>query len=185
MHGLYKTSLADIARHARVPIGNVYYYFKTKEDLAIAAIASRKDTFDSAYIKLGEAFDDPRQRLVEATQYFSHVREDYAKNGCPSCVIIMSGDVREDPVVKAAVAIFSDFVDWAESQFAQLGHDKDSARKLAITLLSGIQGAIILAKALADANIISTEIERLVQWLNQIPNKKVRIGKVSLISEPG
>ncbi|MBO0730160.1 MAG: helix-turn-helix transcriptional regulator, partial [Acidimicrobiaceae bacterium] len=31
--GVEKTTLADIAEAADVPVGNVYYYFKTKDDL--------------------------------------------------------------------------------------------------------------------------------------------------------
>lgn len=36
--GVEKTTLADIARVAEVPLGNVYYYFKTKDRLVEAAI---------------------------------------------------------------------------------------------------------------------------------------------------
>jgi AcrR family transcriptional regulator len=35
-NGFRETSLADIAEAARVPVGNVYYYFKTKEELGEA-----------------------------------------------------------------------------------------------------------------------------------------------------
>jgi AcrR family transcriptional regulator len=38
--GVEKTTLADIARAADVPIGNVYYYFKTKDELVEAAIGT-------------------------------------------------------------------------------------------------------------------------------------------------
>ena len=31
--GFNQTTLADIAKAAQVPLGNVYYYFKTKEDI--------------------------------------------------------------------------------------------------------------------------------------------------------
>jgi AcrR family transcriptional regulator len=37
--GFRETSLADIAEAARVPVGNVYYYFKTKDELAEAVVA--------------------------------------------------------------------------------------------------------------------------------------------------
>ena len=37
--GVEKTTIADIARAADVPVGNVYYYFKTKDELVAAAIA--------------------------------------------------------------------------------------------------------------------------------------------------
>ena len=41
-HGLEKTTLADIAAAADVPLGNVYYYLKTKDaqELAVALIAA-------------------------------------------------------------------------------------------------------------------------------------------------
>ena len=39
--GFRETSLADIAAAARVPVGNVYYYFKTKEELAEAVVERR------------------------------------------------------------------------------------------------------------------------------------------------
>src|ERR687894_290132 len=40
-HGVEATTIADIAEAARVPVGNVYYYFKTKDELVEAAIDSR------------------------------------------------------------------------------------------------------------------------------------------------
>jgi AcrR family transcriptional regulator len=37
-NGFGATSLADIAREAEVPLGNVYYYFKTKDDIGDAIV---------------------------------------------------------------------------------------------------------------------------------------------------
>ena len=41
-HGFHKTTLADIAKESDVPLGNVYYYFKTKEEICDAVIEERK-----------------------------------------------------------------------------------------------------------------------------------------------
>src|SRR5215472_8252924 len=38
--GVETTTIADIAEAADVPVGNVYYYFKTKDELVGAAIES-------------------------------------------------------------------------------------------------------------------------------------------------
>src|SRR6267143_1760784 len=43
--GFRETSLSDIAEAARVPVGNVYYYFKTKEELAEAVVERRLEEF--------------------------------------------------------------------------------------------------------------------------------------------
>ena len=40
-NGFRETSLADIAEAAHVPVGNVYYYFKTKEELGEAVVERR------------------------------------------------------------------------------------------------------------------------------------------------
>ena len=36
--GVQRTTLAEVAEHADVPAGNVYYYFKTKDELVAAVI---------------------------------------------------------------------------------------------------------------------------------------------------
>ncbi len=40
-NGFAATSLADIAREAEVPLGNVYYYFKTKDEIGEAIVERR------------------------------------------------------------------------------------------------------------------------------------------------
>ena len=36
--GYTRTTIADIAKESGVPLGNVYYYFKTKDDIATAIL---------------------------------------------------------------------------------------------------------------------------------------------------
>jgi TetR/AcrR family transcriptional repressor of nem operon len=176
-NGVHVTSLADIAKHADIPIGNVYYYFKTKEELALAAIEKRRNQFKAAYALLEEGCDEPRTRLIEACQYYSKAREEYARLGCPIGKIIDDSDVTKDNVAKAAADMFVDFVDWATRQFRLLGHT-DTASAYAITLIGNIQGAILMAKAFNDSNLINAEIDRLTTWLELLPNRKIQLGKV-------
>ncbi len=178
-NGLMATSLADIARHADIPIGNVYYYFKTKDDLAIAATQRRKEQFAASYILLSENIADPRARLVEAVNYYNTVCAEYARYGCPIGKIISDTDSEKDALAKLASSIFVDFVNWAKIQFEQLGHEED-AKKYAISVMAGIQGSIIMAKSMQNSQIIAVELERLITWLDGIPNKKIQLGKVGI-----
>lgn len=178
-NGLNATSLADIAKHADIPIGNVYYYFKTKEELALAAVAKRKEQFSAGYALLEEHIDDPRLRLIEAVYYFEKVRDEYTKYGCPVGKIIVDADVEKDLVVQMAAQVFAEFVAWAERQFRQLGHGTD-ARRYATSIMTGIQGAAIMAKATRNADVISNEIQRLVTWIETLPNRKIQLGKVAM-----
>lgn len=181
-NGLNATSLADIAKHADIPIGNVYYYFKTKEELALAAVSKRKEQFSAAYALLEEHIDDPRQRLIEAVYYFEKVRDEYTRFGCPIGKIILDADAEKDNVVQTAAQVLSEFVTWAERQFRQLGHSAD-ARRYATSLMAGVQGAAIMAKATRNPDIISDEIARLVGWIENLPNRKIQLGKVAAVKE--
>ncbi len=178
-NGLMATSLADIAKHADIPIGNVYYYFKTKDDLALAAMLKRRQQFAAAYSLLSENIDDPRERLIEAVNYYAKIRNDYTKFGCPVGKIINDTDMEKDPIAQATALIFADFVAWAGEQFKQLGHSQD-AQKMAISLMSGIQGATIMAKSFSQPQILADETLRLVEWLEGIPNKKITLGKAGI-----
>src|SRR5260221_1090618 len=40
-NGFGATSLADIAHEAEIPLGNVYYYFKTKDEIGEAIVEQR------------------------------------------------------------------------------------------------------------------------------------------------
>lgn len=176
-NGITSTSLADIAKHADIPIGNVYYYFKTKDELALAAISKRREQFSAAYAVLEEHVQDPRQRLIEAVSYFEKVRDEYTLYGCPIGKIISDATSERDVVVQTAAQVFEEFIAWAERQFRQLGHAAD-AKRYAASLMAGVQGATIMAKAMRNPNIISDEIGRLVQWIEMLPNKRIQLGKV-------
>jgi AcrR family transcriptional regulator len=178
-HGMSATSLADIAKHADIPIGNVYYYFKTKEELALAALACRREQFTKLYDTLQENLADPRQRLIEISRHYESLREEYAKYGCPIGTMIETAEAEGESVMQAAAHVFEDFVQWAQEQFRQLGHS-DNARRYAISLMAAIQGASIMAKSFKNPEIISDEVARVVVWLESLPNRKIPMGKAGM-----
>ena len=61
--GFQRTTLADVAGAADVPLGNVYYYFKSKEALAEAVIASHQAALRERFASWAAAHRDPRMRL--------------------------------------------------------------------------------------------------------------------------
>ena len=103
------------------------------------------------------------------------------KYGCPIGKIIEDADIQKDNVAKTAAQILADFVEWADYQFRQLGQG-DAARSYATSLMAGIQGAAVMAKAFADAQVISTEISRLTHWLETLPNRRIQPGKIGIKS---
>src|SRR5260370_8441591 len=61
--GVTGTTLADIAQQAQVPLGNIYYHFRTKEALVEAVIQAHLQELQSLFAQLDRQ-PDPRQRLL-------------------------------------------------------------------------------------------------------------------------
>jgi TetR/AcrR family transcriptional repressor of nem operon len=177
--GMVATSLADIAKEADIPIGNVYYYFKTKEELALSALLLHKDQYIDLFQTLNETIDDPRQRLKKAMDYYEQMSDDFARYGCPVGKIVMDTEIEGGSIAKAASEVLQCFLQWAETQFVELGHD-EQARAYAASLMCGVQGAVVLAKAMQDPEIMIQELARLSHFIDQLPNKRIQLGKVSM-----
>jgi AcrR family transcriptional regulator len=61
--GFARTTLADVAQRSGVPLGNVYYYFKTKEAIAEAVIAAHEADLRGLFASWTTKHREPRERL--------------------------------------------------------------------------------------------------------------------------
>src|SRR6202049_1249515 len=68
--GVEKTTLADIAQAADVPAGNVYYYFKTKDELVQASIDAQAQDIQTALASLDRR-RSPKARLKAFVTLFT------------------------------------------------------------------------------------------------------------------
>ncbi|WP_330336169.1 TetR/AcrR family transcriptional regulator [Streptomyces sp. NBC_00557] len=164
--GVERTTLADIAREADVPVGNVYYYFKTKDELVRAALAEHSAHLDELTDHL-EQLDDPRDRLKGLVDAWVDQRDVAARHGCPTGTLAVELDKRADGVLDAeAGAVIRRLLDWAGRQFRELGApDPDG---LALTLVCAYQGMSLLANALRDPDVMTREGARLLRWLDSV-----------------
>ena len=62
--GFAATSIADIAQKAAVPVGNVYYYYKTKSDLADAVATFFVGETESLVQAVQDETPDPRKPYI-------------------------------------------------------------------------------------------------------------------------
>ncbi len=141
-HGFRTTSLADIAEAAKVPVGNVYYYFKTKDEIGEAIVEQRLLELRT----LQEQWDQrgsPKERLLACIENTFENRDLLARGGCP---------------------VFTELLGWIEDQFRAIGRG-DTSRKLATQLLSSLQGVSVLAHGSGDPELVAMETKRLKDWV--------------------
>jgi TetR/AcrR family transcriptional regulator, transcriptional repressor for nem operon len=163
--GVEATTLADIAAAADVPLGNVYYYFKTKDDLVAAVVERHASVVRATLAELGLR-RTPRARLKALIQMLSSQGDLAADYGCPQGSLCSELDKRHGPMREAAAVLVTLPIDWAEQQFRDLG--RRDARELAIALIAAYQGAALLTNTLRDPGLLAREGRRLERWVDSL-----------------
>jgi TetR/AcrR family transcriptional regulator, transcriptional repressor for nem operon len=164
--GFRETSLADIAEAAGVPLGNIYYYFKTKEELGEAIVERRLAEFRALRERL-EQVGSPKERLLAFVDGIHNNREQLARGGCPLGGLCSELHKDGGPLAKRSAALFTEPMTWLEGQFRAAGHGKD-ARELAVHLFSAFQGMAVVAYGSHDPELIVTETRRLKDWIKAL-----------------
>ncbi|MEU9160260.1 TetR/AcrR family transcriptional regulator [Streptomyces sp. NPDC048424] len=163
--GIAQTTLADIAEAAEVPVGNVYYYFKTKDQLVEAAIDAHAQTLRGLIAALDE-LPTPQDRLKALLNGWVEQRELTARYGCPTGTLASELDKRADGLDQSIAAVMQALLDWAERQFREMG--RTDARELAVALIAAYQGISLLTNTFRDPDLMTTEARRLERWIDSL-----------------
>ncbi|GAB3660149.1 TetR/AcrR family transcriptional regulator [Actinocorallia lasiicapitis] len=164
--GVERTTIADIAQAADVPVGNVYYYFKTKDELIEAALAEHAEGFASLTTELA-VLNSPMSRLKGLVDRWERQREQTARYGCPFGTLASELDKRADPALDASAAhVLRLLLDWTETQFREL--DLADPPGLALTFVSAYQGMSVVSNILRDPEVMTKETTRVKTWLDSL-----------------
>jgi TetR/AcrR family transcriptional regulator, transcriptional repressor for nem operon len=162
-NGLAKISLADIAKAANVPLGNVYYYFKSRDDLLLDVINWRLARNAELLARL-DSLSTPRQRLIGFLNARSQDSVELAEHGCAIGSLAAQMKSENRKLAKAAEDLLSRQLQWAQQQFRFLGQGA-AAKSCALHLISSLQGIAVMAHGLDDPDLVKMEMTRLRQWI--------------------
>ncbi len=171
--GYARTSLADVAKAASIPTGNVFYYFRAKTDLAKATVDEWCKLMEG-YLSDMEIERDPWLRIERFIEQAGIFRETYITLGCP--LAGLTRDLRQESDSKKIETrrIYALQFSWLIRQFEITGMENENAKMQANFLMAGHHGSILLAYAQNDPVIIDTQIEYLKAWLKGIQNQIMR-----------
>lgn len=165
-HGFEATSITEIASHAAISAGSVYYYFKTKDDVAAAILQTLEEQY-GALMREWELLDDPRDRLLALVDNYARNSEQVRSFGCPVGAVVADLSKQGESIAAHAAAVMDTLIAWCAAQFEQLDYAKAAARARAVHLVTVLQGAAALAKALGDSAVLRQETDHLVKWLSR------------------
>ncbi len=164
--GFNETTLANVSEEAKVPLGNVYYYFKTKDDIGAALLRLMQEGQNALFAHLEEE-KNPRARLLSFVDDSVARKNQIAQSGCPAGTLASQLNKQKSALAKQSKELFSDLHSWLIKQFELLGHRKDAGR-LATQLLASVEGASLLSHVLHDARHLEDESNRLKSWIRTL-----------------
>ena len=163
--GVEKTTLAEIAQAADVPVGNVYYYFKTKDELIEATIQSQIGDIQ-AMLGSFDRLGTPQARLKALVKALCGNSDTAARYGCPLGSLCSELDKRVDWRESPSARLLGIPLAWLRGQFREMG--RRDADELAYAFMASYEGIALLTNTFRDPKIMVGESRRLERWIDSL-----------------
>ncbi|MGV6826326.1 MAG: TetR/AcrR family transcriptional regulator [bacterium] len=163
--GYANTSFTDVVSAAMVPRGNIYYYFKSKDDILRAAIDYRLDRIQSMLQNWSDTYRTPVERLHRFLEILPSTQESLSLYGCP--MGSLNTELAKDfpDLQDKSLSMFQLFEDWLADQFSELGY-AGQAEALAKHLLGRGQGIAVMTHVYHDTGFLERETAMLMKWVD-------------------
>jgi len=164
--GIAVTTLANIAQLADVPLGNVYYYFKTKEAI-ISDVINRRRELIALQIKELNNIENTKERLQSLVRQTAGHSEETAKFGDALGSLCQELGRQGGPLAAGAASLLQEIMTWCEMQFTTLGKGAE-ARQLSMMLVSSLQGISLLTLTFKNPGYTEQQTDYLLNWLEVV-----------------
>jgi AcrR family transcriptional regulator len=160
--GMAATTIATIAESANVPLGNVYYHFRSKDEMIAAVVKARREEIQ-AELELASCEADPLERLRSLIHDSVNNRELLTAHGCPYASLAQGLREIQNQQADDAGGLLRLYLEFAAIQFKALHQSKP--RVLAAEFLARLYGAYTLANAMDDAAFLDAQLVSIESWL--------------------
>jgi TetR/AcrR family transcriptional repressor of nem operon len=168
VRGFNGFSYADIAAELEITRASLHYHFPSKAELGEALIARYSERFARALAGIdAQAVDAPSKLLTYAGLYAAVLREDRM---CLCGMLAAEYETLPKPIRDAVVSFLDDNEIWLERVLEQ-GHDtrslrfNGSARETARSILSALEGAMLVARSYGEVERFETGATQLLASL--------------------
>ncbi len=164
--GVAHTTLADIGQAAGVLVGNLYYYFKTKEDIIAAVVQAHREQLESTLAEFDRRHRSPRARLKALVDLLAERADATARHGCPYGTLSSELAKQAEGSDPLAAPLMQIMLDWAEQQFHAMG--RRDAHDLAVELVASYEGTAVLVNTLGQPELMTRQARHLKNWIGAL-----------------
>lgn len=166
--GLAATSIRELAKHAKAPLGSTYHYFPGgKQQVATEAVQFAGDTVAQALAEALEAGPVEGLRSFLALWRDIVIRSDF-RAGCPVLSVATEEPTGEEGIaaLEIAAGVFDTWEALLVESLRRHGAKKRQAEKLATLILASVEGSVAMCRArrsIEALDDIATQLEVLIQ----------------------
>ena len=147
--GYVGTGLKQIVAEAGAPFGSIYHFFPGgKKELAAEVIRTSGRAYQDLVMAILDAAPDAHTAMETgfAAAAETLVATDYA-DACPIATVALEVASTDETLRAATAEVFAAWVDAGAERFVRWGFGVADARRLAIVLITSLEGAFVLCRA--------------------------------------
>ena len=166
VRGFNAFSYADIAAELGITKASLHYHFASKAELGRALIERYAERFRAALAEIDARGGDANAKLAAYAEIYAGVLRDHRM--CLCGMLAADYDTLPEPMREAVVAFFDRNEDWLAAVLAQ-GESEGSLRlggserEAAQTIVSGLEGAMLVARPYGDVSRFESAATRLLR----------------------
>jgi len=174
VHGYAGTGLNTVLKHSGAPKGSLYFHFpEGKEQLGERAVGLAADQFETLIVEAlrGAEAGESGGRIVESVvDALSQMLEDNDFSvGCPVSVVALEMGADSDRLRSACEQAYERWVAPVAEFLVARGHQEGAARATASSVISLVEGAMIVARARRDVQPLRDAAQTLRTLLDLPP----------------
>jgi AcrR family transcriptional regulator len=156
--GYEGTTLSRITGRTGLGKGSLYHFFPGGKEEMAAAVLAEIDAWFEAEIYAALWADDPEKAIAAM---WANV-DRYFRSGRRVCLVgAFALDETRERFAAVIRAYFAGWIEALAAALARAGAEGGEARAAAEEAVSGIQGALVLSRALGDEAVFGRAVERL------------------------
>jgi len=167
--GYSGTGLNAVIEHAAAPKGSVYFHFpEGKEALGVAAVNLARQQFEAVIAGAAASAESPAAAVRTAVEALANIvsGSDF-RLGCPVSVVTLEMGAESERLRQACVSAFESWIALTTALLESEGIDVEDARSLATVVVSTIEGAVIVSRAMRSTEPLKAAVDVVAELIDQ------------------
>lgn len=167
--GYSGTGLNAVIDHAAAPKGSIYFHFpEGKEGLGVAAVELAAKQFETLIVEAAASASGPAEAARAAIEALTAIVSDSDfRLGCPVSVVTLEMGAESERLRQACATAFESWIAPTAAFLESSGVTGEEARSLATVVVSTIEGAVIVSRALRSAQPLEAAADVVAELIDQ------------------